>query len=118
MEMVVDSIRVIGDNGLELSNYVASDVIISGVYDANVIYDEPTIIVRDESDIRQKYYEYATIEELHIAGEPLSKNIVYGLTGEVVVNYKRTQKNSGISQTWVFVEDETGVIALDLGEKV
>ncbi len=117
MEMVVDSIRVIGDNGLDLSNYVASDVIISGVYDANVIYDEPTIIVRDESDIRQKYYEYATIEELHIAGEPLSKNIVYGLTGEVVVNYKRTQKNSGISQTWVFVEDETGVIALDLGEK-
>lgn len=113
---VSDSIRVIGLNGLDLSKHTSNNVILSGVYDARVIYtDEPTIIVRDANDILVTYYAFDNIAELMAAGEPLSSNVVYGLKNEVVVNYKRTQVNTGGSQTWAFIEDETGVLALDLG---
>ena len=112
---VSDSIRVIGLNGLDLSKHVGNNVIISGIYDAVVVNAEPTIIVRDANDILVTYYAFDNIAELMAAGEPLSSNVVYGLKNEVVVNYKRTQVNTGGSQTWVFIEDETGVLALDLG---
>ena len=115
METVVAKIRVVGVGGLNLSQYVGDNVIISGIYDANVIFDEPTIMICDSKDILKVYYEFDNIAEIHAAGEVLSSQIVYALKGEVVVNYKRTQKNSGVSQTWVFVEDETGVLALDFG---
>lgn len=112
---VSDSIRVIGLNGLDLSKHVGNNVIISGIYDAVVVNAEPTIIVRDANDILVTYYAFDNIAELMAAGEPLSSNVVYGLKNEVVVNYKRTQVNTGGSQTWAFIEDETGVLALDLG---
>lgn len=113
---VSDSIRVIGLNGLDLSKHTSNNVILSGVYDARVIYtDEPTIMVRDANDILVTYYAFDNIAELMAAGEPLSSNVVYGLKNEVVVNYKRTQVNTSGSQTWAFIEDETGVLALDLG---
>lgn len=113
---VSDSIRVMGANGVDLSKHVGNNIILSGVYDARVIYtEEPTIIIREAKDILVTYYSYNTIAEIHAAGEPLSDGVVYGLNSEVVVNYKRTQVNSGVSQTWAFIEDETGVLALDLG---
>ena len=91
------------------------ETIISGIYDAVVVNAEPTIIVRDANDILITYYAFDNIAELMAAGEPLSSNVVYGLKNEVVVNYKRTQVNTGGSQNWAFIEDETGVLALDLG---
>ena len=113
---VSDSICVVGANGVDLSKHVGNNIILSGVYDARVIYtEEPTIIIREDKDILVTYYSYNTIAEIHAAGEPLSDGVVYGLNSEVVVNYKRTQVNSGVSQTWAFIEDETGVLALDLG---
>lgn len=111
----IDSIVVVGANGLDLSKHVGNNVIISGIYDAVVVNAEPTIIVRDANDILVTYYAFDNIAELMAAGEPLSSNVVYGLKNEVVVNYKRTQVNTGGSQTWAFIEDETGVLALDLG---
>ena len=111
----IDSIAVVGANGLDLSKHVGNNVIISGIYDAVVVNAEPTIIVRDANDILVTYYAFDNIAELMAAGEPLSSNVVYGLKNEVVVNYKRTQVNTGGSQTWAFIEDETGVLALDLG---
>lgn len=112
---MIDSIAVVGANGLDLSKHVGNNVIISGIYDAVVVNAEPTIIVRDANDILVTYYAFDNIAELMAAGEPLSSNVVYGLKNEVVVNYKRTQVNTGGSQTWAFIEDETGVLALDLG---
>ena len=110
-----DSIIVVGVTGFDLSKHVGNNVILSGVYDAAVINAQPTIIVRDADDILVTYYEYNTLAELMAAGEPLSSGVVYGLKGEVVVNYKRTQVNRGVSNTWVFIEDETAALALDLG---
>jgi hypothetical protein len=116
MISVSDSIRVVGVEGLDMSKLCSKNVILSGVYDARVIYaDRPTIIVRSESDALTSYYEYNSIAEIIAAGEPASSKVVYGLKNEVVVNYKRTQVNSGVSQTWAFIEDASGVIALDLG---
>ena len=113
---VSDSIRIIGVNGLDLSKYVGGNILLSGIYDARVIYtEEPTIIVRDEKDILVTYHSFKNIAELHAAGKPLSTEVIYNLENEVIVNYKRTQVNSGVSQTWAFIEDETGVVALDLG---
>ncbi|MEE1090348.1 MAG: DUF6383 domain-containing protein [Paludibacteraceae bacterium] len=112
---VSDSIVVVGANGLDLSKHVGNNIIISGVYDAAVVYAEPTIIVRDAKDILITYYEFNNIAELMAAGEPLSAGVIYGLKGEVIVNYKRTQVNSGVSQTWIFIEDETAALAVDLG---
>ena len=113
---VSDSIRVMGIEGLDMSKLCGKNVILSGVYDARVIYtDKPTIIVRSESDVLTSYYEYNSIAEIIAAGEPASSKVIYGLKGEVVVNYKRTQVNTGVSQTWAFIEDASGVIALDLG---
>lgn len=113
---VSDSIRIIGVNGLDLSKYVGGNILLSGIYDARVIYtEEPTIIVRDEKDILITYHSFKNIAELHAAGKPLSTEVIYNLENEVIVNYKRTQVNSGVSQTWAFIEDETGVVALDLG---
>lgn len=113
---VSDSIRVMSVEGLDMSKLCGKNVILSGVYDARVIYtDKPTIIVRSESDVLTSYYEYNSIAEIIAAGEPLSSKVTYGLKSEVVVNYKRTQVNSGVSQTWAFIEDASGVIALDLG---
>ena len=102
-------------NGFDLSKHVGNNIILSGVYDAAVINAQPTIIVRDADDILVTYYEYNTLVELMAAGEPLSSGVVYGLKGEVVVNYKRTQVNSGVANTWAFIEDETAALALDLG---
>lgn len=115
MIVMIDSIAVVGANGLDLSKHVGNNVIISGIYDAVVVNAEPTIIVRDANDILVTYYAFDNIAELMAAGEPLSSSVVYGLKNEVVVNYKRTQVNTGGSQTWAFIEDETGVLALDLG---
>ncbi len=115
MEMVESKIRIVGAEGLDLSEYVSNEVIIAGVYDASVLNEEPTIMVRNAKDILKPYYEFNTLAEVYEAGEPLSGEVVYALKGEVVVNYKRTQKNSGVDQSWVFVEDETGVMALDFG---
>ena len=113
---VSDSIRVMSVEGLDMSKLCGKNVILSGVYDARVIYtDKPTIIVRSESDVLTSYYEYNSIAEIIAAGEPASSKVIYGLKGEVVVNYKRTQVNTGVSQTWAFIEDASGVIALDLG---
>ena len=113
---VYDSIRVIGANGLDLSKYIGNNILLSGIYDAKVIYpEEPTIIIRTEKDILVTYYSFKNIAEIHAAGEPLSTEVIYNLESEAVVNYKRTQVNSGVSQTWAFIEDETGVVALDLG---
>lgn len=112
---VYDSIRVIGSNGLDLSKHIGNNILLSGIYDARVIYtDEPTIIIRDAKDILVSYYSYNNIAELHAAGEPISDAVVYGLNNDVVVTYKRTQVNQGIAQTYAFIEDETGVLALDL----
>lgn len=112
---VYDSIRVIGSNGLDLSKHIGNNILLSGIYDARVIYtDEPTIIIRDAKDILVSYYSYNNIAELHAAGEPISEAVVYGLNNDVVVTYKRTQVNQGIAQTYAFIEDETGVLALDL----
>ncbi|MBO5728384.1 MAG: hypothetical protein J6R43_00935 [Paludibacteraceae bacterium] len=117
MIVVSDSIRVVGAEGVDMSTLCGSNVILSGVYDACVIYpDAPTIIVRNANDVLMSSKEYDNIAQLINAGEPLSSEVVYGLKNEVIVNYKRTQKNSGTSQTWVFVEDESGVLALDFGE--
>ncbi len=111
-----DSIRVVGTNGLDLKPLCGSGVILSGVYDACVLYPEkPTIIVRNANDVLRDSYSYENIAELIDAGEPLSANVVYELSGEVIVNYKRTQVNEGVSQTWMFIEDESGVLAVDLG---
>ena len=113
---VSDSIRVMGVEGLDVSKMCGKNVILSGVYDARVVYaDKPTIIVRSASDALVSYYEYNSIAEIIAAGEPVSSKVIYGLKGEVVVNYKRTQVNTGVSQTWAFIEDASGVIALDLG---
>lgn len=113
---VYDSIRVIALNGADLSKHVGNNIILSGIYDARVIYtDEPTILIRSEKDILVTYYSFNNIVELHQAGEPLSKQVIYSLENEVIVNYKRTQVNSGVAQTWAFIEDESGVVALDLG---
>ncbi len=113
---VYDSIKVIGANGLDLSKYIGNNILLSGIYDAKVIYpEEPTIIIRTEKDILVTYYSFKNIAEIHTAGEPLSTEVIYNLESEAVVNYKRTQVNSGVSQTWAFIEDETGVVALDLG---
>ncbi len=115
MVEMTDSIVVVGANGLDLSNHLGNNIILSGVYDAVVLNNQPTIIVRDANDILVTYYAFDNISDLMAAGEPLSSNVVYGLKNEVVINYKRTQVNSGVSQTWAFVEDETGVLACDLG---
>ena len=115
MIQIVDSIRLVQLEGVDLSKHVGNNIIVSGVYDARVIYDEPTLIIRTADDILVTYYSYNTISEIIEAGEPLSTSVVYGLNSEVVVNYKLTQVNSGVSQTWAFIEDETGVLALDLG---
>lgn len=112
---VIDSISVVGANGLDLAKYLGDGIIIGGVYDACVIHSEPTIVIRDVKDILATYYEYNNIAEIIEAGEPYSPGLVYGLKNEVVVNYKRTQTNSGVKNTWMFVEDETGVMAIDLG---
>ena len=116
MVAVCDSIRVIGANGLDLTNHLGNNVIISGVYDAKIIYEaEPTIIIRSVEDILVTYYSFNSIAELHEAGEPLSPKVIYGLNNDVIVTYKRTQVNTGGPATWVYIEDETGVLALDLG---
>lgn len=112
---VSDSIAVVGANNLDLSKHLGNNVTISGIYDAAVVYPEPTIIVRDADDILVTYYEFNTIRELIEAGEPLSSGVIYALKGEVTLNYKRAQVNSGVSQTWAFIEDETAALALDLG---
>ena len=113
---ISDSIRVIGAEGLDLNKYVGNNILLSGIYDARVIYtEEPTIIIRNEKDILVTYHSFKNIAELHAAGKPLSTEVIYNLENEVIVNYKRTQVNSGVSQTWAFIEDETGVVALDLG---
>lgn len=111
---ISDSISVVCESGVDLNQHLGT-VIISGVYDASVVYSKPTIIVRDEKDILVTYYAFNNIAELIAAGEPLSEKVVYGLNSEVIVNYKRTQVNSGVSNTWAFIEDETGALALDLG---
>ena len=111
-----DSILVVAENQLDLSQYVGNNVIISGVYDASVVYSQPTIIIRNQDDILTLHQTFNSIAELIAQGEPLSADITYQLKNPVIVNYKRTQVNSGVSQTWIFVEDETGVLALDFGE--
>ena len=110
-----DSIIVVGANEFDLSKHLGNNIILSGVYDAAVINAQPTIIVRDADDILVTYYEFNTIRELIEAGEPLSSGVIYALKGEVTLNYKRTQVNSGVSNTWAFIEDETAALALSLG---
>jgi hypothetical protein len=111
-----DSILVVAENQLDLNQYVGNNVILSGVYDASVIYQQPTIIIRNHDDILTLHQTFNSIADLIAQGEPLSADITYQLKNPVIVNYKRTQVNSGVSQTWIFIEDETAALALDLGE--
>jgi hypothetical protein len=114
-EFVSDSIVVVSLNGLDLSEYVGDDVLLRGVYDAAVINEQPTIIVRSSNDFLKSYYAFNNIGEMLEMGELSSSSIVYELKGEVVVNFKRSQQQGTLN--WAFVEDETGVLAVNCSDK-
>ena len=110
-EYVTDSICVVPADGFDLSKFLGDSVLLRGVYDASVVNEQPTLIIRNAADFVQTYYEFATIADMVDFGEMPSSLIEYELTGEVVVNYKRSQNKGTIN--WAFVEDETGVLAIN-----
>ena len=110
-EFKTDSIVVVPADGFDLTKYLGDNVLLRGVYDAKVIYEQPTLIIRGASDFVQDHYEFANIAEMIAFGQMPSSLVEYELKGEVVVNFKRSQNKGAIN--WAFVEDETGVLAIN-----
>ena len=115
LETIIDSIAVVSLNGLDLSEYVGDNILLRGVYDAAVINEHPTLIVRDSEDFLKTYYSFDNIAEMLAVGQLSSSSIIYELKGEVVVNMKLSQQQG--SSNWFFVEDETGVLAVNSSDK-
>lgn len=113
-EFVTDSICVVSADGFDLNKFLGDSVLLRGVYDASVVYEQPTLIVRNATDFVQTYYEFATIADMIAFGEMPSSLIEYELTGEVVVNFKRSQQQGVLN--WAFVEDETGVLGINCSD--
>ena len=114
-EQVEDSICVVALNGLDLSKYVGDGVLLRAIYDAGVINQQPTLIVRNENDFLKTYYSFNNIGEMLAAGQLSSSSIVYELKGEAVVNMKLSQQKGALN--WAFIEDETGVLGINCSDQ-
>lgn len=114
-EIVSDSIVVTSLNNLDLSKYVGDNVLLRGVYDAAVVNEQPTIIVRNASDFLKTYYSFNNIGEMLATGQLASSSIIYELKGEAVVNMKLSQQKGALN--WAFIEDETGVLGVNCSDQ-
>lgn len=114
-ESVSDSIAVVAINGIDLSKYVGDNVLLRAIYDAKVVTEQPTLIMCNANDFLKTYYSFNNIAEILEAGQMQSSSIVYELTGEVIVNFKRSQQQGSLN--WAFVEDETGVLGVNCSDK-
>lgn len=114
-EIVSDSIVVTSLNNLDLSKYVGDNVLLRGVYDAAVVNEQPTIIVRNASDFLKTYYSFNSIGEMLATGQLASSSIIYELKGEAVVNMKLSQQKGALN--WAFIEDETGVLGVNCSDQ-
>ena len=114
-EQKSDSICVVGCDGLDLSEYIGDEVLLRAVYDANVVNQQPTLIVRDKNDFLKTHYSFDNIGEMLVAGQMSSSSITYELKGEAIVNMKLSQQKGALN--WAFIEDETGVLGVNCSDK-